>query len=152
MISGVQGLKIKPLAELKNDGIQKHTSIKSFSTVLSSQKKKAENTSASKAAKESAKSDSSNADTTVNKSSDSDSTAGKILYKNASTGETYVYVDVADEKTSKTNKTSDTNTAYSKRRQKNTVYLRAYLKPLQRQSQTLTRMMFQVRELSELCS
>lgn len=40
MISGVQGLKIKPLAELKNDGIQKHTSIKSFSTVLSSQKKK----------------------------------------------------------------------------------------------------------------
>ena len=41
MISGVQGLKIKPLAELKNDGIQKHTSIKSFSTVLSSQKKKA---------------------------------------------------------------------------------------------------------------
>ena len=111
MISGVQGLKIKPLAELKNDGIQKHTSIKSFSTVLSSQKKKAENTSASKAAKESAKSDSSNADTTVNKSSDSDSTAGKILYKNASTGETYVYVDVADDKTSKTNKTSDTNTA-----------------------------------------
>ena len=105
MISGVQGLKIKPLAELKNDGIQKHTSIKSFSTVLSSQKKKAENTSASKAAKESAKSDSSNADTTVNKSSDSDSTAGKILYKNASTGETYVYVDVADDKT------SDTNTA-----------------------------------------
>ena len=81
MISGVQGLKIKPLAELKNDGIQKHTSIKSFSTVLSSQKKKAENTSASKAAKESAKSDSSNADTTVNKSSDSDSTAGKILYR-----------------------------------------------------------------------
>ena len=111
MISGVQGLKIKPLAELKNDGIQKHTSIKSFITVLSSQKKKAENTSASKAAKESAKSDSSNADTTVNKSSDSDSTAGKILYKNASTGETYVYVDVADDKTSKTNKTSDTNTA-----------------------------------------
>ena len=105
MISGVQGLKIKPLAELKNDGIQKHTSIKSFSTVLSSQKKKAENTSASKAAKESAKSDSENADTTVNKSSDSDSTAGKILYKNASTGETYVYVDVADEKASKTNKT-----------------------------------------------
>lgn len=107
MISGVQGLKIKPLAELKNDGIQKRTSIKSFSTVLSSQKKKAENTSDTKKTA----SDNSNADKTVKNSSDDDKTSGKILYKNASTGETYVYVDVADEKTSKTNKTSDTNTA-----------------------------------------
>ncbi len=107
MISGIQGLKIKPLAELKNDGIQKRTSIKSFSTVLSSQKKKTENTSDTKKTA----SDNSNADKTVKNSSDDDKTSGKILYKNASTGETYVYVDVADEKTSKTNKTSDTNTA-----------------------------------------
>lgn len=107
MISGVQGLKIKPLAELKNDGIQKHTSIKSFSTVLNSQKKKAENTSDTKKTA----SDNSSTDKTVKNSSDDSKTSGKILYKNASTGETYVYVDVADEKTSKTNKTSGTNTA-----------------------------------------
>lgn len=109
MISGIQGLKIKPLAELKKDGIQKHTSIKSFSTVLKSQKKKAENTSASKDTDTSSKSDSSNTNKTVNTSSDSDTSAGKVLYKNASTGETYVYVDVAD-KTSETNKTKNTTT------------------------------------------
>lgn len=108
MISGVQGLKIKPLAELKNDGIQKHTSIKSFSTVLSSQKKKVANTSVSKKA---ASDSSTTADKTAKSSSDTDKTSGKILYINASTGETYVYVDVADDKTSKTNKTSNTNTA-----------------------------------------
>lgn len=109
MISGIQGLKIKPLAELKNDGVQRHTSIKSFGTVLSSQKKKTENASVSK--KTASSSESSNTNKTENTSSDNnDTSTGKILYKNATTGETYVYVDVADEKTSEAKKTSDTAT------------------------------------------
>lgn len=118
MISGIQGLKIKPLAELKNDGVQKHTSIESFGTVLSSQKKKAENTSVSKDKETLSKSDSEDTGKTAKNSSDNDESAGKILYKNASTGETYVYVDVADEKTSETKKTSNTTTSDSMKKTK----------------------------------
>lgn len=41
MISGVEGLKIKPLTTFKNDGVKRHSGIESFSTVLKSSEKKA---------------------------------------------------------------------------------------------------------------
>lgn len=111
MISGIQGLKIKPLAELKNDGVQRYTSIKSFGTVLNNQTKKVESTENTSVSKKTVSvSESSDTKKTENTSSDNDTSSGKILYKNASTGETYIYVDVADEKTSETKKTSDTST------------------------------------------
>ena len=42
MISGVEGLKIKPLTTFKNDGVKRHSGIESFSTVLKSSEKKAD--------------------------------------------------------------------------------------------------------------
>ena len=109
LISGIEGLKIKPLTTFKDDGVKRHTAIESFGTVFTSQKKKTEKSideTETTSGKE-------NSDKEVKDSSD-----GKIVYKNTSTGETYVYVDVADDKTSKTNKTSETVTSDSMKKTK----------------------------------
>ena len=107
MISGVEGLKIKPLTTFKNDGVKRHSGIESFSTVLKSSEKKAD---ASDKVQE-------NSDKT-----DTDTASGnKILYTNATTGETYTYTDVADDdntKTSSTSKSSNTTTVDSMKKTK----------------------------------
>ena len=105
MISGVEGLKIKPLTTFKNDGVKRHSGIESFSTVLKSSEKKAD------------------ASDKVQENSDKTDTASgnKILYTNATTGETYTYTDVADDdntKTSSTSKSSNTTTVDSMKKTK----------------------------------
>ena len=119
MISGVEGLKIKPLTTFKNDGVKRHSGIESFSTVLKSSEKKAD---ASDKVQE-------NSDKTGTESSSKNSatqgtdtaSGNKILYTNATTGETYTYTDVADDdntKTSSTSKSSNTTTVDSMKKTK----------------------------------
>ena len=83
MISGVEGLKIKPLTTFKNDGVKRHSGIESFSTVLKSSEKKAD-------ASDKVQENSDNTDTessSKNSATQSTDTASgnKILYTNATT-------------------------------------------------------------------
>ena len=101
MISGVEGLKIKPLTTFKNDGVKRHSGIESFSTVLKTDTESSSKNSATQG---------------------TDTASGnKILYTNATTGETYTYTDVADDdntKTSSTSKSSNTTTVDSMKKTK----------------------------------
>ena len=116
MISGIEGLKIKPLTTFKNDGVERHSGIKSFDTVLESNTQKVEKTTDDTT--DSTKSSETSVDTEK-----TDSSAKDVVYTNTTTGETYTYVDVADDasksnNTSSTAKSSGTTTADSMKKTK----------------------------------
>ena len=119
MISGVEGLKIKPLTTFKNDGVKRHSGIESFSTVLKSSEKKAG--ASDKVQENSDKTDTESSSKNSATQSTDTASGNKILYTNATTGETYTYTDVADDdntKTSSTSKSSNTTTVDSMKKTK----------------------------------
>ena len=155
MISGVEGLKIKPLTTFKNDGVKRHSGIESFSTVLKSSEKKAD--ASDKVQENSDKTDTESSSKNSATQGTDTASGNKILYTNATTGETYTYTDVADDdntKTSSTSKSSNTTTVDSmkktkydaifKRLQKSTECRRVCLKRLRKPSLILIQMMYQV--------
>lgn len=112
MISGIEGLKIKPLTTFKNDGIERHSGIEKFDTVLEDSTNKAE-----KSEGETNKSHNTSSDT-----GKSNVSGNSIVYTNATTGETYTYVDVADDTTSKTASTGKSSSATTADSMKKTKY------------------------------
>lgn len=119
MISGVEGLKIKPLTTFKNDGVKRHSGIESFSTVLKSSEKKAD--ASDKVQENSDKTDTESSSKNSATQGTDTASGNKILYTNATTGETYTYTDVADDnntKTSSTSKSSNTTTVDSMKKTK----------------------------------